>query len=373
MKYKRSLIALLTLCIIALIPVDSAYAYDTSAEHEVNLYYTNAEETAKIQKLIWGELRSWGLTEEGCAGVIGNMMAESSCDYTRTQSNKAWKDCRVYPIQTSNTGLGLTQWTYYTRQKGLFEMADSMGMQWNTLEVQMAYLKKELSSGYDILYTSNSVQECSDYFLEVYEKPKVLNYTKRRDLSNNVYTSLTGTSASALDYTTVNTTNVSSSLVDAVTAELKLVGMPQALTRLSDGREHVEFATRDSLTVGEIYSLTVAGENIALSKQAITIDNARTLVVFVGLVILFYAVMMVLAVVFDRVNSFIDISLVSVMTLGYLKYSDDEFTKGQKGYATTNRMVVVIITPIILGMLLISGGIIPFMMNIITKITGIFS
>lgn len=372
MKYKRCLVLVLTISLLSLIPFNSVCAYDTSAEHEVNLYYTNAEETAKIQKLIWGEMRTWGITEAGCAGVIGNMLAESSCDYTRTQSNKVWKDCRVYPIQTNNTGLGLTQWTYYTRQKGLFEMADAMGKQWNTLEVQMAYLKNELSSGYDILYTSNSVQECSDYFLEVYEKPKVLNYTKRRDLSNTTYSLFTGTQANALNTTNANNVTVTEDQIKGVSSELELVGMPRAIKSLSADRIEVEFATRDSLTVGEVYSVQLAGENIALHKQALTIDNARTAVVFLGLVMVFYAIFLLLAMVFDKVNSFIDMSMVGIITLGHLKYSEDELTKNQTGYASKSKILTVSIVLIVLGLLLISGGVIPFMMRIIEAITGLF-
>lgn len=376
-KYIFLVIALL----LMLMPANSVYAYDTSAAHEVNLYYRDSTMVAKIQKSIWAEMRTWGITEEGCAGVIGNMMAESGCDPTRTQSNKAWENCRVYPTRSNNTGLGLTQWTFYTRQKQLFDMADSMGKQWTDLGVQLALLKEELSSGYDILYSSTSVEDCADYFLETYEKPANLNYSTRRQLANTVYSQLKGTEAQAYngsdssDESTeeaVEDTEVTGSQISAIIQEKDLVGMSGLYSGVVDSQEKVELATRENLSTGEQYSVVMIGQDVSLSKEALTIDNARVAVVFVGLLFTFYGVLLLMALLLDKLNTFIEISFMKIITFGFLQFTEDEDLKSSRGYASTGKMVAVISVVFVIGCLLISGGVIPFMMNIVEWVKNLF-
>lgn len=376
-KNKKRYLVLEFLIIIVLISLHSlvVYAYDLSADHEVNLYYQDSEAVAKIQKQIWGEMRTWGMTEEGCAGVIGNMMAESGCDYTRTQGNVPWSK-----FKKGSTGIGLTQWTYPTRQDGLFAKADELGKQWNTLIVQMSYLKMELSSGYDILYSSNSVNDCSDYFLSNYENPAVYNTSERRKLSNTVYEQLKGTEPKSLDGSSLDSETetetgedvvVTEENISAIVDEWDLIGMPPK-SAISTNKQEVELVSRKDLTIGQQYSVQLAGDDIALQKKALSIDKARVSVVFIGMVFVFYSVLLLMCMLFDRANSFIDISLIGVVSFGLLIYSDEEGTLGRKGYISTKRLFLVIVLICIIGMLLISGGVLPFMMNLVNKGISIF-
>lgn len=380
-KLKKLTILVLTLCTLILTFNVTVYAYDTSAPHEVNLYYQDAEMVAKIQKTIWAEMRTWGITEEGCAGVLGNMMAESGCDPTRTQSNKAWENCRVYPVKSSNTGLGLTQWTFYTRQKALFDVADSMGKQWTDLGVQLTMLKNELSSGYEILYSSKSVQDCADYFLKTYEKPANLNYSTRRQLANTVYSQLKGTEPQAYDGSTsgsntesdpVEDTEVTEEQIFAIVKEKDLVGMDGLTSSVLSSQEKVELATRDGLSTGEQYSVVMIGQDVELAKKALSIDNARVAVVFVGLVFVFYGILLLMAMLIDKVNTFIEVSCVRLITFGFLQFTEDEDLKVEKGYASVGKMVSTICITFVIGCLLISGGVIPFMMSIVEWVKNLF-
>lgn len=370
-KYCKKITVALSIVLILVsicVPSKTVFAYNLNADHEVNLYYTDPEEIAKIQKTLYQEFKSWGMTDAGASGVIGNMMAESGCDYTRTQSNVPWSS-----FVKGQTGIGLTQWTYYTRQDELFSVADSLGKQWNTLEVQATQLKNELceGGGYYIeeLFTSDDVNTCSDLFLSQYENPAVYNTTTRRQLAQQVYDSLNGTEAySFLENGIGNGSDNSSpdeSHIEAIKSEWELVGMENLKSKLSELQTDIQLKSRDDLSLSEGYSTQVIGDNIALANQANMLTTARVSIVFIGLCLVFYAVLLLLAYMFDRVNAFIDISLVKIITFGYIEYTDEDLGGRQVGKASSGRLIFLSCALMVIGCLFLSGGVIPFIMQIV--------
>ena len=161
------------------------------------------------------------------------------------------------------------------------------------------------------------------------------------------------------------------SLGNRITPEEDLVGMSELQKHLYDEAKLPELSTRDNLSIGEQYSLAVAGEDISLQKKAISWDKARVAVVFVGIWLVFYGVLLILALLFDKVNNFIEISLISVITFGLLKYSDE--VRGVKGYASTGKIVFCSVVVTLVGMLLISGGVLSFMYSVMVRIMGIIT
>lgn len=381
-SWLRCLVCSIVCIAIIFTGVDTVYAYDTSAPHEVNKYYQDAETIAKIQLSIWAEMRTWGVTEAGCAGVMGNMMQESRCDPTITQNKKPWERCKIWPVKKGNTGLGLTQWTYHTRQKALFDMADSMGKQWTDLGVQLAMLKSEITTDtYKILFESDDIDECCDYFLMEYERPGTPNYTTRRNFAHSMYEKFAGTTPSAyngefgsVDGTVGNTgeNEVTEDIINAVTKEMELVGMSGFSSSMVAGQEAVELATRDGLSIGEEYSVVEIGSDLYLTREAMIIDKARVGVVFVGLCMVFYGVLLLMAMMLDKVNTFIEFSMVKFITCGFLQFTEEEDLKLSKGYASWGRMLCIIAVVFGIGCLLISGGVIPFLMGIVENFKGIF-
>lgn len=352
------------------------YAYDLNAKHDVNMYYDKPEEIAKIQKNLWGEMRTWGITEAGCAGIIGNIMAESGCDYTRTQSDTPWES-----FVKGGTGLGLTQWTYPTRQDQLFATADELSKQWNTLEAQAAQLKKEIGEGggyyMEILYSSDDVNKCSDTFLEVYERPLIYNYDARRQLAKTVYEQLKGTPPKSLDggiegTTNSNETTVTDSHIASIVSEWELTGMKGLDKKLKDNQSEVILPTNSDLSIKEQYSVALSGENIALEKYSSYIDIVRVIVVFIGLCLVLLGVFLIVALIFDKANNFIEISLVSIVTFGLLKYSDEKNTKRDSGYASATKIIIIVSVVMTIGLLLISGSVLPFTMRAIEWVVNLF-
>lgn len=338
-----------------------------SGNFKTNQYYNKPAELKKIRKQIFANLLSFPMTEEAAAGIMGNMACESGCDYTRTQGTVPWSGV-VY----GRTGLGLTQWTYYTRQDKLFETAKKLNVDWNTLECQLTMLKGELKGeDWDSFKKSKDIDACTMKFLNDYERAGVRVEKKRKSEARKIFKELTGTEPSAsiggdpsLGSDEKKSGNLSSSIVD----EWDLVGMP-AKSKLGASIAEIEEANAERLSIGENYSVKSIRNDLEVNKIQNIVDTARTCVVFIGLVLIFYSVMLLLAMLFDRVNTFLEISLVSILTLGHVRYSVEEETSGMIGYAGTAKMIRVQIIMLVLGLFLVSGGIFLYMSKFILWIS----
>ena len=76
--------------------------------------------------------------------------------------------------------------------------------------------------------------------------------------------------------------------------------------------------------------------------------------------------------IFDKANNFIEISLVSIVTFGLLKYSDEKNTKRDSGYASATKIIIIVSVVMTIGLLLISGSILPFTMKAIEWVVNLF-
>ena len=151
--------------------------------------------------------------------------------------------------------------------------------------------------------------------------------------------------------------------------EKQLFGMPQ-LSHLADGAILPEFADINGLTQSELNSLAA----IQSFKDAdkLTLDRVASAVsVFMGLVLITYAIALIVAFVFDSVNYFLDIELVTLLTLGHIKLvrdkNDYEKTSGKKGYATIAKLFIIITVVIVVGICLINGTI----LRLLYKLAGV--
>lgn len=150
---------------------------------------------------IWNYLISMGFTKQGAAGTMGNLDHESGLQpnnledsrngtlgsdtyYTSAVNNQTYTK---NDFINDRAGYGLAQWTYYTRKRGLYEITVEQGLSIADLKGQLDFLIKELETGYkslfNILKTTNSVDEASDAFLKQFEAPAILNYKERRETS----------------------------------------------------------------------------------------------------------------------------------------------------------------------------------------------
>ena len=160
------------------------------------------------EEKIWNYLKSKGLNDYGCAGLIGNLDCESALNsknlqqtyekklgftddsYTKAVDNGTYsnfiKDC---------AGYGLAQWTYWSRKQNLLNYAKSKNKSIGDLEMQLDFLYKELSEGYksvlNTLKTATSILQASNAVLLKYERPadqSVTAQNKRASYGQKYYT-----------------------------------------------------------------------------------------------------------------------------------------------------------------------------------------
>lgn len=169
------------------------------------------------------------------------------------------------------------------------------------------------------------------------------------------------------EYGSASLSITGSSLVD----EWEISGMP-IRHDMTTNQVAVVLMGRDSLSLSEAEAIAMMGENIALLKEAELLDGMRTAIVFIGLVVILYGFMLMLAMVFDKANTFIDMSLVSVMTLGKVKYDPFESAKGvePKGYVSTRKLSMMAIIILLVGVLLVSSGMTKLIGNVLYLVTS---
>ena len=156
-----------------------------------------------------------------------------------------------------------------------------------------------------------------------------------------------------------------------IVKEQDLIGMPE-VSKLMDGQEKITLSSRSDLDMGEQYSLGLVGNDIYTSAHASMLNTARVIVTFVGLVLVFYSVLLITGYMFDKTNRFFDFNLTAVLTLGAVTYTDDEDAKHIHGYASFGKLLFIAIVILCVGMLLISGGVFSFMSEVLYKIISIF-
>ena len=140
------------------------------------------------EQKIWNYFKSKGLNDYGCAGLLGNLQAESGLKSNNLQNtyerSLGYTDDKYVAAVDNGTytnfiydsaGFGLAQWTYWSRKKSLYEYTKSKNASIGSLEMQLDFLYKELSENYSsvlaTLKTAKSIQEASNAVLLKFECP----------------------------------------------------------------------------------------------------------------------------------------------------------------------------------------------------------
>ena len=352
--------------------------YNLSASHSVNLYYTNTSALETYRKSLYQEFLSWGMTPQASAAVLGNIVCESAGDPTRTENNVGWGS-----YKWGTTGLGLIQWTYWSLQANLFNTAASMGRQWTDFNVQIQAMKNYFGpgSGASYLYTegAGSTYELAGKFMDDYEMPYIRNYDTRGNTAVEMYNKYSGLPAESAGETVenpesgeitegeTNATETEETLPSVPTLvtlvkEWDLVGMPESSGLSSDALSlqfpDAVYNYRDRNSIAQL------GEDISMRKEMNIWSNARVTIVFVGILMIVYSIFMIGAVVLDNVNNFIDVSFVSLLSLGTLYYSKDvDNLSDPRRFVSTKRMFIIIVIFAFVGLFCVSGGIFSYILK----------
>ena len=138
------------------------------------------------ETIIWNYLKGKGFTDYAVAGIMGNLYAESGLEPENLQNNfeavlgmtdhqyTMAVDSYVYDnFVKDQAGYGLAQWTFWSRKKGLLNLARSQGKSIGDLNMQLDFLWSELQEFGLVgkLNSCNSVREASNIMLFEFEKP----------------------------------------------------------------------------------------------------------------------------------------------------------------------------------------------------------
>lgn len=156
------------------------------------------------RQTIYNRLRKHGMTEAGALAMLGNYECESNCEpnrvqgdgfpnrtisksYTANYMNGVWgKDKFVNGL----TGYGLAQWTYPTRQAGLWDFWKASGKALDDAEMQVDYSVKELKRDYpelwNLLCTSDDLYTLTKRICYDFENPAVKNVDARYQAANRI-------------------------------------------------------------------------------------------------------------------------------------------------------------------------------------------
>lgn len=160
-------------------------------------------------------------------------------------------------------------------------------------------------------------------------------------------------------------------------SEWQLVGMPEK-SKLNENIVRVTNSSDD----GNAFKLEEK-ENIASileSKKAQTPTLAQilgTIMSVVGLIILAYSLLLLIGFFLDRFNSFIDVSIVGILTFGKIKIVTKEERRQmseeeakRSGYSTGAKLFTLLLILCIIGGLMLSGTILKVVYLVTGKILG---
>lgn len=139
------------------------------------------------ENTIWNYLINKIGNPHGVAGLMGNLYVESGLrpdnlqntyekklGMTDAQYTAAVDDGAYTNFVHDSAGYGLAQWTYWSRKQNLLEFARAAGTSIGNLDMQLAFLWKELqgyTSVLSALRNAKSVREASDAVMLRYERP----------------------------------------------------------------------------------------------------------------------------------------------------------------------------------------------------------
>ena len=190
----------------------------------------------------------------------------------------------------------------------------------------------------------------------------------------NVYTSskLSSTEAFSGNGATTSTEEERSAPVvvnGQVVTEWELTGMsiPSGLVRDQDTGRLVPARAED---LELMYKLNMANIKESVdARNTSAEETVRVIVVVIGMILMVYGLLLVLAFFFDRFNTIIDISLLGVFTVGKMKPVEKDvpidYVMKKAGYVTGVTLFVRVMAIELIGGLLVSGLMVRLVFKII--------
>lgn len=330
-----------------------------------------------------------GMTPESACGILGNIQAECGFDPTTTQGWIPWSQ-----VIFGTTGLGLTQFTYYTVQKGLGDFAKQNGVPWTDMDCQLNYMSEELASvmqtashyGYsnpsiqswEDLRNSTDLQAVSNIWLYGHERCAGYNTSavqatragfgqaileelkgklegQKYDAKNNpaeVYNGSQMQNVNSSNDTNTNTINTGKRKFK-VFLEWELTGMPNKSETMKDV-PHTELLEENKLSTIEQYRVGMLSDSIRTTEQANRSNFRRRVMAMIGLIFCLYSVLVLVGYIIDINNPFFDLSMVEILTFKLFRPKKEDDKK---------KLFMLVGGSMVLGILICTGAIATIYLN----------
>lgn len=151
--------------------------------------------------------------------------------------------------------------------------------------------------------------------------------------------------------------------------ESELTGMPKGYS-ISDYAEKIELSDGTDLSTGEKYSASIIKDNLKAEEEANFNERIRISIVFVGFLLMGYALLFLLSVVFDRTNSFLETPMVKIITAGKLRYTHEDY--GGQNEISFKQGIKISLAIFVIGILIVSEGIFIMIQKLVLFILGLF-
>lgn len=133
------------------------------------------------------------------------------------------------------------------------------------------------------------------------------------------------------------------------------------------------------LPLKDLTELSSWKKNIKYAEDDRSLRYPRAVVMLVGILVTIYSILLYIAYQFDRINNFIELDALGIMTFGKLRISPDDRKstfndKHQERKVVVHRdIIIVCLVGVAIGVLLISGKIFEVVVYLMLKIQEVFS
>lgn len=258
---------------------------------------------------------------------------------------------------------------------------------------QAAFMVKELNEGYKSVKTSlmsaKSTNDATDIFLDRYEIPSDPNKTRdaRRKSASKVLKAVkacdgvSGSGGSSKNNSSSGGSNKSKD-ASGIATTLAAAGIWSEsqfnlFCDLTD--ETIQFPERDCLSQDQLKGVTDWKNNIDYENEDGILKFIRVVVMFMGILFLVWMLFIYLCYWMDRINNFVDIDFLPMITGGRLRVSPEEhectfnpknFVKGQPQTVNHRAVLSICLIGIFFAVLVITGKLYDVINFIVRKILG---
>lgn len=411
--YKRVILFVFSLVFLFTFSFTSYATGDFKSELGSFLGKDISEDDAYNWSLVISTLKSDGFSNEAIAGILGNVKAEGGTNQfaiegysgKKTNNGKTYTEFEVgnsYDFGDTKPGLytnkkgktmggeghGLVQWSF-GRADNLTKFAESSnfgfvtvthwkksydsGMQQHTCKIpnvagQVCFMVQELNTSYqgvkNNIVNSNSASNAAEIFHNEYEKSGTKNISERKSYAEsalsvvNSCSSVVGTKGS-----TINASSQEQQIADALVA-CGIWGEDEFVKFSELAETKLTYPDRSKLNDSQLKGVVDWRNNIEYGNEDGIIKYLRVGVMLFGIVFLVWVILIYLSYWFDRINNFIDIELLPIITFGKLRVSPEEndcsfspknYKKGQEQTVNHRTVCVLCIIGVFFSILIISG------------------